>query len=163
VRAGDLLRDGQSQPGPALCSPLVHAVETVEDVRQMLGGDTDARVGHGDAHAGGLRAASDSDAAALGVFHRVIQQVDEQADQGVAIAGQGQVAGDITGQRQPLRLGQRPQRIGDIAQQGGKVDTFTGADLLRLPARQPEQVLCQAAQPVGLVGQIRQRCFVIFG
>ena len=49
--SGVFLGDGQAQPGAAVLArgAVVGLAELVEDVRQLVGGDADAGVGHGDA------------------------------------------------------------------------------------------------------------------
>ena len=56
MRAGDPIGDGEAQPGAAARAGwrfapacLVHAVESLEDMRQVFGGDAYTRIAH--AHA----------------------------------------------------------------------------------------------------------------
>src|SRR5579884_2108396 len=45
-----MLHDGETESGPAhfARASLIHAIETLEDARQVFGRNTDARVGDGD-------------------------------------------------------------------------------------------------------------------
>src|SRR5690349_23753149 len=87
-----MLYDGETQPGPALLPrpSRVHAVETLEDAGQVIGGNTTACIGHADA--GRIPDALGDDAnaaAARRVPYRVVEQVGEDLSQRLGVAVHG--------------------------------------------------------------------------
>src|SRR6516162_7080385 len=120
VRGDDAAGDAQTQPGAALgpAAGLVHAVEALEDVRQMLRGDADPRVTDARHHRSALRLDLHLDhATRRRVLDGIVQQVVEDLPQPRRIASCAQALGSLDVQAQPFRLGQRTQVVRDPGHQ----------------------------------------------
>ncbi len=84
-----MLHNGEAQPGSARLprTVLVHAIEALEQARQVLGGDAGAEVAHQEFDGAVARLRSHHHAAAFGpVAQRVLDQVGEHLLQRVAVA-----------------------------------------------------------------------------
>src|SRR5262245_37256793 len=91
VPAGDVLDQGETEAGAALCPALAHvdAIEALGQPRQVVRGDAGAIVAHRDTSLAAPFGERERDVDALAggrVFERVLDQVLEQADELVAVA-----------------------------------------------------------------------------
>jgi hypothetical protein len=105
VRLGQPARNGQPDARAArrARARLVHPIKAGEDVRQVLRGDADAIVDHGDAHRGAGRGGLDTDGPARRrVVQRIVQQVEQHLLHAVVV---GQHAG------QPGRQGHGERNV----------------------------------------------------
>src|SRR5207247_6929598 len=81
-------REAEASPGNRLRGTAAYPTEAFEDVPDLVLGDADAGVGHADQDVASVGAAGQDDSSALGrVLHRVVDDVADDLDQPVAVAG----------------------------------------------------------------------------
>ena len=99
VRLDDPLHEAEAEAGALDLrrDDVGRAVERIEDLRLVGGGDADAAIGHADSTSPPAEAARDADPAAVGaVLDRVADQVLEHAPERRLVAGdRRQVVGDV--------------------------------------------------------------------
>ena len=153
-----MLDDRQAQPGaPQLTAPrLVHAVEPLEDPRQLVARDADARVGHVHAHHVGRQRAGHADLSSQRrVLDRVVDQVVEDLPDRLLV-GQDQSlsiqAAGIKGERQVLGFRPTPMPLKARLERGNQTQRSVLEELLaRIESSQAEHVQDQLVQPVHLL------------
>ncbi len=114
MRLDELLRDGQSQAGPAVAAVerAVRLIKLLENERDLVGGDAGAGVGNADIHLPRICPGRQLDVADLGEAVGVVDQVqDHLPDARLVDPDDGQVIGQIHAE---LDLPSTEQVFGDV-------------------------------------------------
>ena len=156
VLLDDVAGDGQAEPRPAglAADPRpVHLVEPFEDAR--LGGlrDADPMVGHRHDDVRRRRADRDVDLAAVRAeLHGVVEQVDEDLAEAVAVAADRRDRlGDIDAEGHALAIGEQAQALGRVDRDPADVEQVDDAEgAAALDPRQVEQLVDHLDEVAGL-------------
>jgi len=111
-------REAQSRSARAACPRLVRSIETLEDPRQVLGGNADTRVNHREMCIGVVRPEGNAHTAArLVVLDGIRHQVEHKIRQPVSITSQGDLV-QARLDRDPFLRSKRGQEDDGVADDG---------------------------------------------
>ena len=107
VEGNRILYDCETEPRATggTRAAFVHAVEALEQVRQVLFGYADAIVGHLDAYLLAVFPGADGDSRTVAVGQSIVDKVLENGGKERAVAMQRDACGDVNRNREPFRLG----------------------------------------------------------
>ena len=158
VGLGDVLDDREPQPGAAhvAAAPLVHAVEPLEDARQVLALDAGSLVADlDDQRSVAQRRFHRHRLARLAVLHRVVHEVDERLfeQRHVDLRAERFLAAHADGDVFPVGLeGAELDRRVEHGADGGRLGHHRPALALLLELREEQQVVDDGVEPVRLPG-----------
>jgi hypothetical protein len=121
------LDDGESESGAAAIPGAggFDAIEAVEDAGQLIGGDAGALVGDFGDGVGVVEEGADFEGFVFGgVAEGVVDEVEEDAFEGEAIAEDGEGLGGVDGEGDVEFAGAGFEAIGGIAAEGAEVEGF---------------------------------------
>ena len=154
VQLGELGHQGQPDAG-ALVGPggcAVHAVEALEEVRQLAGRNAGAGVGDREDRLVALRAKADRDASGEGELQRVRQQV--QHDLGPEVTVDVHLLGErraVDGQGQSEPLGRGVEHRHQLPRVGGQVEWLeVGLEASGLQPREVQQGVDELQQTLAV-------------
>ena len=151
-------------PGRAAAA-LVHAVEALEDVGQVGGGNADAIVGDANRHRGFVAPGGDGDAPGRvgvgdGIFHQV---VDDLLETHRVDLDRGQVFGNVQFDGRPIDVSLFFPVLHELLEEGiGPNEAKLELNLLGLEAGEDEEILDQGVQPLGLAAHGQKDAFLVF-